>query len=523
MKRSVFVLALLAAAITSASAEVPTKVSFTARLVNEETGDVVSGTHRVKFELFDAETGGASAWFEGQEFVIDEDGLLFAELGATKPLDAAIFNGKQLWLEVSLDDKVMEPRIALDSVPYAIRSHAATEAKNAEQLGGKTASDFQSRVTGTCTTGSFLNGVNADGTVTCGAGATGTGDITDVVAGSGLQGGGAAGSVTLSLLQTCAMNQVLKWTGTAWTCQADASNPGDIEGVTAGPGLMGGGTSGTVTVSLLTTCGMNQVLKWNGATWACAADIDTDTNSGGDITSVTTSAASGLTGGVAAGDAALSLLTTCAPQQILRWSGSAWACSADNDTNSGGDVTDVNGGNGLTVTNGGGPSVTLDIGAGTGITVNANDVALNTAFTDARYVDVAGDTITGALTLNGAVTVNNTLNMNQQRITNRGCPAGHVRIGPGLCTEFTDQTGFTFTGCAGRCRGQGTHMCSSAEMRAIMTSGVALDVGGVLLDWVDDQDGVGTALFVTSSAAETMDGSRATSTSSFCRCCANVE
>jgi hypothetical protein len=96
--RSAFLLAFLAFAIASgaAAADVPTKVSFTARLVNEESGDALTGAHRVKFELFDAATGGASVWLEGRQFEIDEDGLLFAELGETKALDASIFDGRAL-------------------------------------------------------------------------------------------------------------------------------------------------------------------------------------------------------------------------------------------------------------------------------------------------------------------------------------------------------------------------------------------------------------------------------------------
>ena len=504
--RTAIILAFVAALITSASAAVPTKVSFTARLVNEETGDVLTGSHRVKFELFDAAAGGASVWFEGQTFEIDEDGLLFASLGETKALDASIFDGKQLWLEVSLDDKVMEPRIALDSVPYAIRAQAATDA---EKVGGKSVTDLQSRVTGTCSSGNFFTGVNADGTVTCAAGATGTGDITEVLAGSGLQGGGASGSVTLGLLQSCAANQILKWTGSAWTCQADAVGTGDITSVIAGAGLTGGGTTGDVTLSLPTTCAMGQVLKWNGSTWVCSADIDTDTNSGGDITSVTTSAASGLVGGVASGDAAISLLTNCAANQILKWTGSAWGCAADVDTNSGGDITDVVAGNGL-VGGGATGALTLDVVAGSGISVSANAVALDFAATDARYVNATGDTMTGAL------------DMGNQLLTNRGCPAGYVKVGPALCTENIDALGFTFTGCANRCRGAGAHMCSSAEFRAILTSGVTLGAT-TLQDWIDDQDADDSALYINNTTAENPDGTRATSTSSYCRCCTDVE
>lgn len=41
----------------------------------------------------------------------------------------------------------------------------------------------------------------------------------------------------------------------------------------------------------------------------------------------------------------------------------------------------------------------LDVGQGTGITVAADAVALDTAYTDSRYINTAGDTMTGALVL----------------------------------------------------------------------------------------------------------------------------
>jgi len=70
--------------------------------------------------------------------------------------------------------------------------------------------------------------------------------------GSGLTGGGTSGTLNLSLITSCAANQVLQWNGTAWVC-ANAKGSGTITGVTAGADLTGGGTTGSVTLNLDTT------------------------------------------------------------------------------------------------------------------------------------------------------------------------------------------------------------------------------------------------------------------------------
>jgi hypothetical protein len=103
----------------------------------------------------------------------------------------------------------------------------------------------------------------------------------------------------------------------------------------------------------------------------------------GDITAVNTAAGSGLTGGVVSGDADLSLLTTCDTGELLKWTGTAWACAVDidTDTNSGGTVTQVDSGTGLT----GGP-----------ITASGT-LSLDQTFTDGLYVSVSGDDINGTL------------------------------------------------------------------------------------------------------------------------------
>ena len=84
--------------------------------------------------------------------------------------------------------------------------------------------------------------------------ASGGGTITGVTtsSGSGLTGGGTSGTLSLSLTNACAANQILQWSGSAWAC-ANPKGTGTITGVTAGTDLTGGGTSGNVTLNLDTT------------------------------------------------------------------------------------------------------------------------------------------------------------------------------------------------------------------------------------------------------------------------------
>jgi len=135
------------------------------------------------------------------------------------------------------------------------------------------------------------------------AGGGGSG-ITGIntAAGSGLIGGGTSGTLNLSLTNTCAAKQVLQWTGSAWACAS--AGTGTITGVTAGTDLTGGGTSGNVTLSLNTVATNALYAQLNAANTFTANQTVTGTVNGGTSSSSTagvlgeSNAASGTTYGV---------------------------------------------------------------------------------------------------------------------------------------------------------------------------------------------------------------------------------
>jgi hypothetical protein len=94
--------------------------------------------------------------------------------------------------------------------------------------------------------------------VVAGGGGSGITGIT-TAGGSGLIGGGTSGKLNLALTNTCATNQVLAWTGTAWAC----ATPKDTGTVTS-VGLSAPSSDFTVSGSPVTKSG-TLALNWNTA------------------------------------------------------------------------------------------------------------------------------------------------------------------------------------------------------------------------------------------------------------------
>lgn len=126
--------AALAITAATAHAQVPQTLTFSARLTDGD--DALDGAHALTFRIYDAETGGTPRWTESHAAVPVSDGLATVALGSVVPLTATVLGGGTLWIEVVLDGETMAPRLALRSVPYAVR------AGDAALLGGQTAAAY---------------------------------------------------------------------------------------------------------------------------------------------------------------------------------------------------------------------------------------------------------------------------------------------------------------------------------------------------------------------------------------------
>jgi hypothetical protein len=124
---SAIIVLLLAAGVAGAVAERETQaptavevavssgISYQGR-VTTAGGAPLNGTYPMRFIVYDQEAAGSALWDSGTINVPVADGLFNVKLG----VDHADFNGRALWLSISVDGETLSPRQEILPAPYAL-------------------------------------------------------------------------------------------------------------------------------------------------------------------------------------------------------------------------------------------------------------------------------------------------------------------------------------------------------------------------------------------------------------------
>jgi len=397
---------------------VPTLASFSGTLT-DVNGKPLSGVVGVTFCLYKDEQGGSPLWIETQNVQPDKSGRYTVSLGATTssglPTDVFV-SGEARWLGVQPEGQAEQPRVLLLSVPYALK------AGDAETIGGLPASAFvlanggQGNSAIPKTTALAVSRAAAKNAAPpANPAVTGKGVVdfipmwdttSDIIDSVIFQKSSEIGINTTTPAATLDVNgksdvrdtltlfpkstdNTLAVSGTSFKVSSTGlvtfitgqtfPGAGTITGITTatGSGLSGGGTTGTLSLKVPAA----------GITNAMLADskITVNANTAGGITTP---------GAMTLGSTYTIGLKPCTANQILQYSGTAWACASAGT----GTVTSVASGAGLT----GGPITktgTLSI-ATAGVT---NAMLANPSLTVTAGTDLTGG---GLVALGGSTTLN---------------------------------------------------------------------------------------------------------------------
>ncbi len=169
---SVGISGALAGSWLAPDAPVAGKINYQGRLTTPG-GAPLNGAYTMRFQLYDDPTAGTLLWDSGSVAVSVSGGLFNVELN----IPAANFDGRGLWLALSVGGELLSPRQELAPVPYAmsLKPGAKISGPPNTSLGGvvdvsmttydPTAAALRGYVssTGTAVYGDSINGVGVSG------------------------------------------------------------------------------------------------------------------------------------------------------------------------------------------------------------------------------------------------------------------------------------------------------------------------------------------------------------------------